>query len=146
HQPQSCLNQSLCLCWLRLPNPKVSTPQGPPPPHGVCLHRHPMTSVDQPWHPLRERYSWVDRLSPRLLRCHASPVRVSRLPHGAYEVTLGVLSANAGPYADNVHMLPDGVGDREPKSVRAVQALTSHRYPRHSRKTSPEITPTISTC
>ena len=27
-QPQSCLNQSLCPCWLRLPNLKVSTPQG----------------------------------------------------------------------------------------------------------------------
>jgi hypothetical protein len=43
---------------------------------------------------------------------------VSRVPHGAYKVTLDVLSANVGPYAGNVHMLPDGVGNREPESAR----------------------------
>ena len=62
---------------------------------------------------------------------------------GAYEVMLDVLSANTGPCASNVHMLPDRVGDREPEGARAVQALTSRRFPRHHRQTSPQITPGI---
>src|SRR5215813_1328663 len=62
---------------------------------------------------------------------------------GAYEVTLAVLSANVGPCASNVHLLPDGVGDSEPEGARAVPALTARRFPRHRRQTSPHITPTI---
>jgi len=68
---------------------------------------------------------------------------VSWVPHGAYEVTLDVLSANVGRLAGHVHLLPDGVGDSELESVRGVPALTARRFPSHRRQTSPPITPTI---
>ena len=67
---------------------------------------------------------------------------VSWVPPGAYKVTLDVLSANVGRLAGNVHLLPDGVGDSEPESVRGVPALTARRFLRHRRQTSPPITPT----